>query len=316
MEPEEERSPRAEGLAAAGGELTWSISSVAEQLEIAAPTLRTWERRYGVGPKHRTAGGHRRYTEADIARVQFMRELLDSGVSAHDAARVALAKDAPPDAGAVLDEPLSTERAIDLILAATDRLDGRALRALYARVIRQQGVAAGWSSVFTPVLRRVGERWAEGLIGIDVEHLVSETLSAELHSVARAARGQDDDPRSILLASAEDDQHSLPVLALQASLADAGLSSNMLGARLPAMALANSIERMQPSIVFLWASMTRPQDDSLWHYLGELSSPLTVILGGPGWPAEAPIVGTAVTLRPQSDLQGTLELIHDLTRAA
>ena len=66
----------------AGSDLTWGVGAVSSRLNITASTLRTWERRYGVGPSFRTEGGHRRYTESDIDRVDLMRRLLSRGVSA------------------------------------------------------------------------------------------------------------------------------------------------------------------------------------------------------------------------------------------
>src|SRR5690625_3299938 len=66
------------GVQAAG--LLWGVGAVAVRLGIATPTLRTWERRYGIGPSRRTDGGHRRYTEDDIGRVELMQRLVGEGV--------------------------------------------------------------------------------------------------------------------------------------------------------------------------------------------------------------------------------------------
>src|SRR6476620_9974618 len=71
--------PDAEGRAA---EVGWPVGVVAERLGIAAPTLRSWDRRHGVGPSVRTSGNHRRYTELDIRRVELMSRLTAQGVPA------------------------------------------------------------------------------------------------------------------------------------------------------------------------------------------------------------------------------------------
>ncbi|WP_229054924.1 MerR family transcriptional regulator [Aeromicrobium sp. Leaf350] len=75
--------------------LTWGVSAAADQLGVAASTLRTWDRRYDVGPAVRTVGGHRRYNADDIARVRRMAELIDGGATPESAARVVL-DDEPP----------------------------------------------------------------------------------------------------------------------------------------------------------------------------------------------------------------------------
>ena len=42
----------------------------AEQLGIHADTLRRWEKEGTITPPTRTAGGHRRYSDNDIAEIQ------------------------------------------------------------------------------------------------------------------------------------------------------------------------------------------------------------------------------------------------------
>lgn len=73
----------------------WSVGAVAVRLGIPSATLRTWDRRYGIGPSARSAGGHRRYAELDVARVEVMVRFTTRGVSVQSAARVALSMDEP-----------------------------------------------------------------------------------------------------------------------------------------------------------------------------------------------------------------------------
>lgn len=77
-----------------------AVAAVARRLGVAPATLRTWDRRYGLGPSGRTAGSHRRYTPEDVARLLVMRRLTLDGVAPVDAARAALAVDADDLEGA------------------------------------------------------------------------------------------------------------------------------------------------------------------------------------------------------------------------
>ncbi|WP_207947630.1 MerR family transcriptional regulator [Occultella glacieicola] len=66
-----------------------TVAAVAARLGVAAPTLRTWDRRYGLGPSGHTAGSHRRYNASDISRLETMRRLTLEGVAPADAAKLA-----------------------------------------------------------------------------------------------------------------------------------------------------------------------------------------------------------------------------------
>ncbi|MBM7092763.1 MerR family transcriptional regulator, partial [Streptomyces sp. S12] len=44
-----------------------TTGEVARRLGVAPTTVRTWDRRYGLGPDAHTGGRHRRWTAADVA---------------------------------------------------------------------------------------------------------------------------------------------------------------------------------------------------------------------------------------------------------
>ena len=58
-----------------------TVSGAARRLGIAPATLRTWDRRYGVGPAEHTRGRHRTYSAADMARLEVMQHALVKGAS-------------------------------------------------------------------------------------------------------------------------------------------------------------------------------------------------------------------------------------------
>ena len=73
-----------------------TVAAVARRLGVAPATLRTWDRRYGLGPSEHRAGSHRRYTAADLARLEHMRRLVLAGIPPGDAARDAMALEVDP----------------------------------------------------------------------------------------------------------------------------------------------------------------------------------------------------------------------------
>jgi DNA-binding transcriptional MerR regulator len=48
---------------------------------VPAPTLRSWEERYGFPRQHRLSAGHRRYDHSDIARIEEILRLRAAGIS-------------------------------------------------------------------------------------------------------------------------------------------------------------------------------------------------------------------------------------------
>lgn len=305
----------------ASPEIGWGVGSVAARLGIAASTLRTWERRYDVGPSRRTAGGHRRYTEIDIDRVILTQLLIARGAPARDAAHVAHALDAAGLAHAlgsehdrVEREEISVEEVAPTVLRAAKAGDSRRISRLIADALDDQGAAAAWTSIIAPALIEIGHEWSLGHLEIEAEHLASEVIVGELRAYTRRVGHLGDGEPCIVLASAEYDQHSLPVFAMEAALADEGLGSLVLGAQLPAHSLASVTQRLRPVVVFLWASLARPDREPLESFLAATAEETTLILAGPGWPDE---IGRRMGARgalESTDLHSTVERIRTLVQ--
>ncbi|MDO9380679.1 MAG: MerR family transcriptional regulator [Nocardioidaceae bacterium] len=292
-------SPSTTGSDAADDAMpTWGVGAVSARVGIATPTLRTWERRYSIGPSRRTGGGHRRYDEEDVSRVLLMGRLVTRGVPPQAASRVALSLDAAglraalaapdrTDGAPVLVAPdVRPSVAVDTILAAATELDASTLSQVYARTIAEWGVVAAWTEVISPALALIGDAWFDGALGVDSEHLATERLAAQLHAVIGTRRPPSRGAPRVVLASADGDLHALPLLAVEAALAVEGTPCSSLGGRLPAGGLADLVRRLRPGVVFLWASMSRPPRDGVWRAFDDVTWPLTVLVGGPGWPTE------------------------------
>ncbi|QGV82376.1 MerR family transcriptional regulator [Streptomyces ficellus] len=70
-----------------------TTGAVARLLGVSPVTLRSWDRRYGLGPADRRAGGHRRWRPADLAVLREMCRLTASGVPPAEAALAARQRD-------------------------------------------------------------------------------------------------------------------------------------------------------------------------------------------------------------------------------
>lgn len=281
----------------------WRAGAVAARLGVAASTLRSWNQRYDLGPSGHLSGRHRRYTTADVARLEHMRALVAAGVAPAEAARWARG-DAPARerADQATGDPIPRS-AVTNLLGAAQRLEGAALASALRRHLAEHGVADTWDQLCRPVLTELGRSHLEHGDCIDAEHLVSWTISAALHQVPESERVPGS--RTALLACAATERHTLSLEALRAALGERGTPAHMLGADLPTEALVAALDRLRPDVVVVWAHTGRAARRS---YLRGLDAsehrPGLVVAAGPGWDSGHLPAGvrTADSLRAALDL--------------
>jgi len=280
----------------------FGVAAVARRLGVATGTLRTWDRRYGVGPDEHQAGSPRRYTARDLARLEVMHRLMLEGVTPAEAARIALSSELPTEATAVRSARLARQRsgggrvvalpraspaARGLARAATS-LDSDACITQLVSAVRRDGVLPTWNDLLLPVLSDLGERWRAAGRGVVVERLLSESAEMALRTGTQATRGTRApiSGRPVLLAALEPEEYRLPLVALSAALTERAVPSRMLGVRLPLSALREAVVRTGPTAVFLWAqsigSATLPGPE----VFNAVRPRPAVVLGGPGYESE------------------------------
>lgn len=283
-----------------------SVAAVARRLGVSPSTLRTWDRRYGIGPSDHHDGAHRRYTPLDVARLLHMQRLVRSGVRVSDAAQAA--RDWQPlhepdpgvaDPSAQLrpddDEDVGLPSAQTLVRglgAAAGALDARACSTLIQRSLDSRGVLWTWEEVLRPVLVSIGRVWARTGGSVEVEHLLTHVTTMEL--LALIARQSPRSTRPVLLACAPAEMHCLPLYAVAAGLAERGIEARVLGPNTPWDALAAAVRRTGPSSVLLWAYLP-VGDDVATLQVPKLRPTTNVVCAGPGWGARVPSGAVAVT---------------------
>jgi DNA-binding transcriptional MerR regulator len=262
-----------------------AAGAVARLLGVSVTTLRTWHQRYGLGPSLHRPGHHRRYTGPDLARLREMTRLTGLGVSAAEAARVAMtaspaATDVRDGGGNAIPVGRAGPAARGLARAAM-RLDAATMLATVTAAIRDGGVVHTWDTMLVPVLTGIGARHAATRRLIEVEHLLSRSISEALAAVPRPRDGR---PARVLLACADEEQHSLGLEALGAARAERHRASRLLGARVPGPALADAIRRTGPAAVVLSSHMSTTADpEQLRLAATARPRPLLVAATGPGW---------------------------------
>ncbi|MEU5365890.1 MerR family transcriptional regulator [Streptomyces sp. NPDC005925] len=289
-----------------------STSEVARRLGVAPTTVRTWDHRYGLGPEAHTSGRHRRWTARDVARLERMCAWTATGLPPAEAARLARSDEplttapagrtaggAPPPArgrsraGGVLRLGDARQECRGIARAAL-RLDAPALDELLLTAITEHGLVAAWTEVIVPTLQAVGRKWeSSGEKYVETEHFLSWHVSGALRRAA---------PRTVanrpgattVLACVPGENHTLPLEALSAALAERGVPVCMFGGALPVESLVAAVHRTGPAAVGLWAqsrtTASRPLAQHVagmeWGVRGARRGPVVLALG-PGWAGRA-----------------------------
>lgn len=217
---------------------TLTVAAVSRLLGVAPATLRTWDRRYGLGPSAHHAGAHRRYTAEDLDRLLHMRRLTLEGVAPGEAARLALAapagtpteadiRDAYADALPAVPDPAALAR-------AAGAFDHAALRWQLARV-HPRDTLAWWDELVAPALAqlRTGIRLEQP--GECATSTLTATAFAELRSrTALAEERVTQDPAAVvLIVPLPEGAPDLAVHALAAALTAERIAARLISGGLP-----------------------------------------------------------------------------------
>ncbi|EWC63152.1 putative transcriptional regulator [Actinokineospora spheciospongiae] len=296
---------------------------MARRLGVAPATLRTWDRRYGLGPSGRTTGRHRRYAPADLARLELMRRALLNGAAPAEAAEYALRVSADPAALADLElpdpdavaarvrggPPGGGPRVRELVRAVL-AMDDAAVTAALAAALVDRGVLWVWDELVGPVLAAVGVGWTHPAdAGTEVAHLLTECVLTEVVRATPPVRG----PARVLLCGAPGERYGLPLYVVRAALAERGVAVRLLGAALPAPALAAAAGRTGPAVVAVWAQAAAHADPAVLRAVPTARPRPRLLACGPGWTA----AGLSTRVEHLPDVGDTVgRIVSVLTPAA
>lgn len=233
---------------------------------LTADLLRAWEKRYHVVTPVRTKGGHRLYSDEDVARLALIREAQSSGRRIGDIARLgraeleelvaadraavttpAAASGAPPTAEA--------EAFVTQALAAARAYDAHALRALLQRVAALADPQTLVDQYVAPLMHAIGSLWARGELQPGPEHVATTAVRRIVEDLFLALQPGSAGP-GIVVATPAGQRHELGALLAAATAAVEGWRVTYLGADLPAEDIVAAVVRTDADAVAL--SITTP----------------------------------------------------------
>ncbi|HVU76409.1 MAG TPA: MerR family transcriptional regulator [Gaiellaceae bacterium] len=250
---------------------TLNIAALTRRTGVPPDTIRKWEQRYGVLRPQRTSGGQRRYTESDIARIEWLKARLEEGYRIGEAA--ALLGDTSVVAAS------ADELRTAFVDAAADA-DVSTLDAVVHQTLLVEPIEAAFGDVLAPALVEIGERWARGALTVAQEHLASSMVRSALQRLLADRRGAV--RGTAVLACAPGEQHEIGLMMFAVLLRADGWEVAYLGPEAPVddtLALANAIGA---AAVCFSAGMATVED--LRRELARRTIPddLHVVVGGRG----------------------------------
>jgi MerR family transcriptional regulator, light-induced transcriptional regulator len=262
------------------------IGELSRRVGVGQETLRAWERRYGVLRPRRTGGGYRVYDRDDEDRARRMRELIEGGLAASEAASAVAA---PPVAGGPMVTPPATAAfGTPDLLAPLARYDAAGAHTALDRILGARSLDSALRDVILPAMHEVGEGWARGELSVAQEHFATELVTGRLRGLARE---WDDGigPRAVL-ACPSGERHDLGLLCCGLALHRRGWRVTYLGPDTPGEALESTVGLVDPTLVVIGAVQPGPLYAAT-DGLARVAARVRIAVGGSG--ATASVVAGA-----------------------
>lgn len=237
----------------------FNTKAVARETEVPADTFRAWERRYGIPRPQRTAGGHRLYSERDIAIIRWLRDRTAEGMNISQAvmllnSSLAEAPEQPPPAPTAAYEPRAISRVVEDFTNALVGFDASRSERILTEAFGLYPVEHVLLQIIQPTMVEIGERWHRGEINVAAEHFATQFVRRKLSSMVNmfdsaAGRGR------VIVACTPQELHDLGALFAALFLVRKGWHVIYLGPQVPLPDLLETIRATRAELVCLSASM-------------------------------------------------------------
>jgi DNA-binding transcriptional MerR regulator len=254
-----------------------SIGDICSETGLSPDVVRVWERRYGFPVPVRLSSGHRRYRQEDLYRLRLMAEALVQG---HRPSLVAKAGEAALKRLLI---PMEVPQ-VEALFEAVTAMDTDRMRRLLRESLDHLGLKPFLQQVIARLLDRVGMAWAEGSIGIQQEHMVTEVLEdllRELRLEFRTTPGRG----CVLLCTLRGERHRLGLLMAALAYAAQGTRTELLGVDLPVASIAQAARTLKVDRVAVSLSIQsagEPTRRLLMDLQDRLPSGCRLLIGGQG----------------------------------
>lgn len=192
---------------------TYSIRELEHLSGIKAPTIRIWEKRYGVVKPKRTSTNIRYYDDKDLKKLINLAVLNRQG---HRISKLADLKDEELRKKALeyCFDPGNEEEAdhYHLLTQAMLNIDEREFERIVDRLEKELGFEECMFQYMLPFLKNVGVLWHTGSINPAQEHFVSHLIRRKLMSRIEGCEQAEEDAPTYLMFLPEGEHHDIGLL--------------------------------------------------------------------------------------------------------
>jgi MerR family transcriptional regulator, light-induced transcriptional regulator len=243
----------------------YNLSVVLKETGLKADTVRAWEKRYGLPNPARSQGGHRLYSEYDIAVIKWLIKEKKKGLSISKAAKLFQTREIQLEINNSMRaiKPLTETIDIDISEDQINILRDDWINAcLDFDNIKADNALSKPFALFNPNyvitnilqkgLREIGELWLSNKISVHQEHFASNLAIRKMNSLIVASPLPTRNNR-IIIACPSEEQHTFSALQATFILRNSGWDTIYLGADVPFQEINPLIKSKRISIVILIA---------------------------------------------------------------
>lgn len=246
---------------------SFNLKVVVSETGLKPDTLRAWERRYGLPTPDRTAGGHRLYSERDIATFNWLIARKKEGLGVSKAVKLwrqiedegrdpledmPLAGAATAGTAPVLTPGKSLDEARAAWIQACLAYQEADAEHILAEAFAEFPLETVVYSVLQQGLSEIGTLWYSNEASVQQEHFASGLATRKSETLI-AASPQPHRPETILVSCATNEDHTFAPLTVVLLLRRRGYRVVYLGANVPLERLEATVDKVDPRIVVLTA---------------------------------------------------------------
>lgn len=245
----------------------YNLKVVVNEAGIKPDTLRAWERRYGLPNPHRTSGGHRLYSDKDIAIIKWLMARQEEGLSISRAVKLWRSLEAEGKSPLLVPEYQEIRQpAGETTILSSSKLDD--IRAAWIeaclnfdepsaeRILTQAFALYQPEMVLTQVLQKalatIGELWFKDKVSVQQEHFASALAMRRLNTLLAASPSPTRSGR-VLVGCPPHEDHTFAPLTLTIMLRYRGWEIIYLGANVPNSRFVATVDSIKPDLIILTA---------------------------------------------------------------